>query len=724
MSSETTATAPSRAAVSGPLALALLLAVLGTGFMIYGDYLYQGIDGAMAVALIKDAPGWTSPWRLSQISHLQGMGAQLLPGLAWLDPGYAVLQLGTTLPFAVASYLFFAGALFLATWALGSALGMRAALAAGAGQAVCLALFPPLDLSIGMNPQLRLNPGVIYYDVLALLMLAVLVRAGSAPTRRDVVAAAAALPALFLYSLLCDPVWTVVPALSLGVFFAAALVVDGGRPALLRRGAAALAAVAVMSAFRVPFYLRDLLNYTARRRFPTEIVGEVQNKFYAFLPSHNQRSTVTFLLLLAGVILAFLSRERRVRVFAAAACAHVALMLGVSAAFLYTDINWTAPLPVYLQLPALPIYVLIAVAGWHALGTRLLERWRPGAAAPRLLRRPAVAAALVPAAGAATLVVGLLTEPWQPVDLARQYLHRSANPLGLVLRANLGRPPGQAFAGSAALVSPDRGDDERARLQVELWGMGVPTLEEYSQLVSPPFYYLVLRALGLPSDVAPGRNRVWVTAPRAGLLRAMGVRYVLASPAGGASLRHQPETRLLYTTEDPVLSLFELARPNLGTWSPTRPLVSRSARDTTAILSSPQVNLEESVVLTEPLAGPLVKAGEASLRFVDGGVRVSARSGGRSLLLLPLQFSHALAARCDRGGATLLRANLAQTALLFDREVEAFISLDFGFFATAGRARDLEDLDALHIGEDGTRSADTEERKALHPYARYHVAAR
>jgi hypothetical protein len=713
---------PSRAFV--PAALVLLLAALGAGFVLHGDYLYQDVDGAMAVALIRNAPGWTSPWRLSQISHLQGMGGQLLPGLPWLDPGYAVLFLGTTLPFVLGSYLFFAASLFLAAWALGRALGIPTALAAGAAQAAVFALFPPLDFITGMNHQLRMNPGVIYYDVLALLMLAVLLRAGPGATRRGVAAAAVALPALLVYSLLCDPIWTVVPAISLAVFFPAALLADGSRPALVRRGAAALAAVAVALALRLPFYLRDLLAYTARQRFPSEIVGEVQNRFYAFLPALDARSEAAFLVLVAGVLLAFLSRERRVRIFAAAACAHLALMLGLSLVFLYTDVNWTAPLPVYLQLPALPLYFLLAAAGWHALGARLLARWHPGACAPPLLRRPAVAAALVPAAAAVALLAGLPGAPAKASGLGRQYLHQSASPLVRAVRGTLARRPGEPFAGSAVLFSPDQDERSRDQLQVELWAMGVPTLEEYSQLVSPPLYYLATRALGLPEDVAPGRNRVWVTNPRSGLLRALGVRYVFSTRAGAAALRNQPGAQLVFAEENPDMQVFELQRPNLGDWSPTRPAVSRSAWDTAAIIASPGVNLEEAVVLAEPVAGPLTRARAAALRFVDGGVRVTARSDGRSLLLLPLQFSNALTARCDRGAATLLRANLVQTALLFDREVDAFITLDFGFFTTAGRARDLRDLDDLRIGEDGTRRLNPEDVKGLHPDARFHVGRR
>jgi hypothetical protein len=106
------------------------------------------------------------------------------------------------------------------------------------------------------------------------------------------------------------------------------------------------------------------------------------------------------------------------------------------------------------------------------------------------------------------------------------------------------------------------------------------------------------------------------------------------------------------------------------------------------------------------------------MRFVDGGVRVTATSGGRSILLLPIQYSHALSARASRGSAKLVRANLAQTGLVFEREVDVLLTLRFGFGQTQGRAQDMTDTVTLGIREDGSRRVSPELYESLHPFAK------
>lgn len=283
------------------------------------------------------------------------------------------------------------------------------------------------------------------------------------------------------------------------------------------------------------------------------------------------------------------------------------------------------------------------------------------------------------------------------------------------LQEQLVTRPGEPFRGSVATCVPEYDEEIKNGLLSHLWKKGIPTLEEYSQLLTPQMYYLVTRGLGRPEDEASGRNRVRITVPRVDLLRALGVRYVLTSDAEDVPLRGAPRSRPVSEGHAPGFRLYELAEPNRGTFSPTRVLTSGSAKGTVDLLLAAATDLERDVVLTEPLPGELVPAREAVLRFGAGGARVSARSDGRSLLLLPLQFSHALRLSPAVGEGRLLRANLAQTALVFDREIDAGISLDFGFGRTEARARDIADSGRLGIEEDGSRRASPRQHERLHP---------
>ena len=67
-----------------------------------------------------------------------------------------------------------------------------------------------------------------------------------------------------------------------------------------------------------------------------------------------------------------------------------------------------------------------------------------------------------------------------------------------------------------------------------------------------------------------------------------------------------------------------------------------------------------------------VTASPARLTFVRGGFKVEATSTGRSILVLPIQFSNCLVPQIVAGDATahLMRIDLALTGLVFDRAVE------------------------------------------------------
>jgi hypothetical protein len=712
--------------VTGPFArgrtclagLAAFLVVFTIG-MLWSKRLYIDIDGTIAVAQIHDRSPLSAALLPARISSLQGMGGQELPVNPWINPGYAVLLAGTGLWECVASYVIFAGLFFLAVYALGAALRIGPVPSVVAAQLACFLLFPPLDEPAGMYNQVRMNPGVVLYAAIALVLLALLIRGGTRTVAANG-ALVAAPAALFLYSVLCDPIWTVVPYLSLWVFFPVAFLVDRTGSTDRWRGGAVLFGAAGMVALGVPTYLLLLLRYTARARFHDEIVGEVQGRLFTSLPLNNPRSAVLFALLLLGVLLALRRGGRPVRLFAAACLAHMALLTGASLVFLYGDVNWTYPFPIYLQLAALPVYLLVAVAGWQAGWSLIAPRVPRLVGQLRLAARPLLAACLVPAcclpliaanAAADGELTALLQVP------RGEFLSgvRSRDPFARALEARLAVRPGEPFRGSAVVVYPDRRFTATAEMDGALVAMGVPTLTEYGQLVSPPFYFLASRGLRTPGDGPSGRNRIRVTVPRVGLLSALGVRYVLVRAGCGTEVA-EPAEMALGDTDGCIL--YELPAPNVGSYSPMRVIVSRSAADTVALLVAPGTDLRRDVVLTAPLDGALVPARDASLRFVDGGVAVSAKSDGRSLLLLPVQFSHALRARTKRGDVRLVRANLAQTGLLFDREVDAFLTLDFGVGRTAGRARDLADLDVLGIAEDGTRRITPEAHDRLHPYAR------
>jgi hypothetical protein len=236
--------------------------------------------------------------------------------------------------------------------------------------------------------------------------------------------------------------------------------------------------------------------------------------------------------------------------------------------------------------------------------------------------------------------------------------------------------------------------------ETDLWRFSIPTFEEYGQWVSRQLFALMRQLLAGPADTFhPSFLRVYrLDIP---LLQALGVRYLITDIEVS-----RPEAALVMTetaASGETVRLYEFPRPNLATYSPTTVIESREFRQTMELLRRNAKLLASRVVLTRAVRTPLVPAKSAIMRAQPDGVRITAESDGRSLLLVPIQFSHCLslssmAANPSSATPRLMRANIVQTALEFDRRVDAVIELRFGLFS-AGRCRkvDAADLNALGV---------------------------
>jgi len=87
------------------------------------------------------------------------------------------------------------------------------------------------------------------------------------------------------------------------------------------------------------------------------------------------------------------------------------------------------------------------------------------------------------------------------------------------------------------------------------------------------------------------------------------------------------------------------------------------------------------------------------MRFIAGGIQVSTESTGRTLLVLPVQFNRCFAVNVLDGDreARLIRVNVFQTGLLFDRSVELEARYDDGGLAARCAAAEQEDAERLGL---------------------------
>jgi hypothetical protein len=176
------------------------------------------------------------------------------------------------------------------------------------------------------------------------------------------------------------------------------------------------------------------------------------------------------------------------------------------------------------------------------------------------------------------------------------------------------------------------------------------------------------------------------------------VRYVLTDaemldqPAilrGSVAVPDSPRT--------PPVRLFELSNPNLGTYSPTRFIKATTAAEAVQLIRDNKHRLEEVAVVSADVPSTTAKTRDATMIVERDGLRVRATSDGTAHILLPVQFSHCLVV-VNGAAARLVRANLFQTLLSFDRAIDARLEFRFGLFAdNSCRLRDGLDNKALGL---------------------------
>jgi hypothetical protein len=201
----------------------------------------------------------------------------------------------------------------------------------------------------------------------------------------------------------------------------------------------------------------------------------------------------------------------------------------------------------------------------------------------------------------------------------------------------------------------------------------------------------------------------------------LGVRYVLHSLPEGEGDRSPPRDAVLrrqlglttVTGGKVTHTVYEYSDSNVGNYSPTNVVLARDAPSILRYLWNSTFDPRQSVILPEGIEQPLVPASGGKIFFERGVVRVQAKSRGRSLLLLPLQYSRCLALS-EAVKAKLLPANLVQTAVVFQGNIDLRIYFEYGLFRPGCRKQDLADLAELGIVDDKSAAPPWAQS---HPYA-------
>jgi hypothetical protein len=622
----------------------------------------------------------------------------------------------------VASGLLVAAAVFASAYAMARLLAQSRMVGVSAGWILGFTACPFVPIYF-FNPLIYFNPHLILIIVAPVFAFWLIEPAGRSSLIADA-ARALGLLAWAVYALAASAL--LVPIMAVGTIPYVALAFFLARSrSELRRKLAVLALVSVVAVvLRWPWFMLGLFLNTAVNFFRDDFTAMYQAKeFGSILFQEKFYGWAGPLVVSAAALGAVLELKSVCRPLRAAAW----LLLGLIAIFIVVTVvlvtapHWIWPAPIYFEIAVWPLYAVFAGLLLVRVSNIVVEQlarhqWRLGTRGyPQLivpivalvlavflvLRKPPTAASYFPFPQRTTPVVDILKANIA-LDSASAFKGRIMTSLpeeGIVRGVE---PWHQQFAATAYWAAT-AGNDE---MSVGLWSYRIPTLFEYNQLLSPAFHALIKRALQRP-PLPHERNAPVLTYPDVSVLRLLGVRYVLMPQQG------QPPGKLLASEDRGGGTTWGLAGPATGTWGlyelPTPNLATYSP---TSIDSRPDLpsmldfivddgnDLTTHAVTQNPIDGSLVPVRSSILSMAGRDLRLVAESDGRSLIVVPLEYSHCLELH-DAGPEVGVRPSLSRvdgllTGVVFERYLDAIISFRIGpLHNPACRWQDYREMQSL-----------------------------
>src|SRR5262249_47881378 len=203
--------------VAGFALTALLLAEWMLVSAIHGTN-YDGGDGKMAQATILAAVKFSGLFQVSTISPIEGVGSQLLPMNVWANPAYWPFHFFDKAVASDVSALLALAVFAVSCYTMARCFDLPVTASAIAAQ-LCIVLFAPMVLILSLPTVFCLTPGnaLVYAPHLVALGLVARLEPGS---WRALALTAVVVLGLLLYSIFCDPLWTMVNGFSLAIPFA------------------------------------------------------------------------------------------------------------------------------------------------------------------------------------------------------------------------------------------------------------------------------------------------------------------------------------------------------------------------------------------------------------------------------------------------------------------------------------------------------------------------
>lgn len=678
----------------------------------------QGVDGAFFRHMIDAQATWW-PFGLDYaFNPLQGLFDLFHPHNLNIEPATVLYRL-TGDPASVTSlFVWYGFELFLTAVIFVKVIGMGDRVTAVAGWILPILAIPYIRPWV-FYPIFALDPTAITLMLAASIMLAALKIVRAQLTWQSVGAAilVVALPG-YMIAVNTTLVVVVVPFIAFYVFF---LVFDEAR---WRDRIAKISALSLVLLVLILFQFVQLwigvMLHTAPYFFFAEIPSYLNGLFFMSVfyqvPAYSL-GLYTVIGALAGCLVGATCCASLRRSYAARQGILTCVFLAFGLAFAKLVGGWSGPAPVYFEIPFWTAYATFIAVLFVAIGHLVLEatyaigfRFRIAGAHTRPRHTwigDAIPAAIVFVVALVVLSRLCIAGP----NVGYRY-PPGTSAITDFLAKEIALKPGAQFRGVVATFagyskSPSGtdwlhihdSDSERAKAigndhrLVGLWDFHIPTLVEYNQALSPELFLMSSRLLMRPTD-RQVRNIVIHTNPDLRYLRSIGVRFIISDFTISDTM-----ATLVKSIDTPKgsLYLYELAQPNLGQYSPVRAVTANTFNDAIAALRR-DPNLDDYFIAGAPLSAPLVPARSGKIFIEPNKITVTAESSGRSVLILPVQYSHCWVVSENTASPPikLFRANVLQLGIEFESKLQTSLQFRFGPFGKAGcRLTDINDLNTM-----------------------------
>ena len=669
--------------------LVAIILLFSTALYVHRDAMFWHLDGYMVRQSAEGQFRYLDRSASLGLDPLRGPGSLYFPVNFRLLPVIAVQEAlfgGEIAP--VFTYLAYAVECTLVTLLLARYCGFSPAVGVASGLALVLLTMPVIwtERTGLMFPMFLLAPYI--YDVLAfgVAFFVAFGQIGLGSWWRSALLSLACAGLMF-WALAASPLWFLVLAPFMGTAVLAQMITADRAARIAKCAGIALVASVIYVAGAIDL-LRAMSVAGPIGVFGFEMEAYQSGAWWSSLVHQYDTFPMGAVIAGGGTLVALIIGARALRRLPRGSGAAAALLtgtLGLGFVVAWKSLDVLA-LPIeqlqhvrlfYFELPLLPFYALFTVYGISIAFNRAALRWPQLGQVTLLAVVLSVVALMWPRLGSVRDF-----NPWpQPA---------MPTPITRLLEDTIGFAGNATFRGRVATLfastngdpaSWDRvvaHDTARIRLQQNdhrlsgLWAFQIPTLQEYSQMLTPGTYFWITRAMSTHDDIQDMRSHAIMTRPDLPLMKLFGVRYVITPrPIADAGF----ELRAAAPSGD---LLYEIDGANVGQYYAGEvrrvPDVSSMLRE----MGATNTLLDKTWVF-EDLPADL-SPGQASLALAPSGLRVTGRSAGTALVLLPYTFHRCYrqdVASGDRG-ARLVRANLNMLGLLFTESIDTTLTLKAG----------------------------------------------